>query len=90
MGHKMSNLQIHGSLNLKNVACPLNFVKMKLKLEQMLEKQILEVVVDDGEPMQNLPRAVKQEGHRILSVESLPDNSFRLLIQKDGGLKDGR
>ena len=63
---------------------------MKLKLEQMLEKQILEVVVDDGEPMQNLPRAVKQEGHRILSVESLPDNSFRLLIQKDGGLKDGR
>jgi tRNA 2-thiouridine synthesizing protein A len=86
----MSNLQIHSSLNLKNVACPLNFVKTKLKLEQMLKGQILEIVIDDGEPIQNLPLAIKQEGHKILRVEDLPDNSFRLLIQKDGGLKDGR
>jgi tRNA 2-thiouridine synthesizing protein A len=86
----MSDLQIHGSLNLKNVVCPLNFVKTKLKLEQMLEGQILEMVIDDGEPIQNLPRAIKEEGHKILKVENLPDNSFRLLIQKNGGLKDGR
>jgi tRNA 2-thiouridine synthesizing protein A len=72
------------------VACPLNFVKTKLKLEQLLKGQILEIVIDDGEPIQNLPLAIKQEGHKILRVEDLPDNSFRLLIQKDGGLKDGR
>jgi proteasome lid subunit RPN8/RPN11/TusA-related sulfurtransferase len=89
-GREMSNLQVHSSLNLRNVACPLNFVKTKLNLEQMLEGQILEIVIDDGEPIQNLPRAIKEEGHKILRVEDLPDNGFRLLIQKDGGIKDGR
>ncbi len=71
-------------LNLKGVACPINFVKVKVALAQIEEGQILEIVLDDGEPMGNVPRSVKQEGHKIIKVEKLPDNSFRLLIRKGG------
>ena len=85
----MSKFQVDDSLDLRNVACPLNFVKAKLKLEQMQAGQILEIIVDDGEPMANLPRAVKEEGHKIISVENMFGNSFKLLIEKDGGLKNG-
>jgi len=86
----MADIEIADRLDLKAVSCPLNFVKAKLKLEQLKAGQVLEVILDDGEPIQNVPRAIKEEGHRILRVEKTSDNSFRLLIEKDGGLKDGR
>ena len=73
-----------GRLDLKGVNCPLNFVKIKLKLEEMLNGQNLEVIIDDGEPIQNVPLAVKEEGHKIINVEKLADNSYRLLIKKEG------
>jgi len=68
-------------LNLEGVACPNNFVKTKLKLEEMGEGQILEVILDDGEPIRNVPRAVKEEGHEIVKVEKL-GRTFKLLIKK--------
>lgn len=80
----MSDIKINANLDLKGVACPINFVKTKLKLEEMQDGEILELIIDDGEPMQNVPRSIKEEGHKIIKVEKLPDNSFRLLIKKGG------
>lgn len=82
---EMLEEKIGASLNLKGVLCPINFVKVKLKLEEMQNGEILEIVIDDGEPMQNVPRSIKEEGHRIIKVEKLSDGSFRLLIKKGGG-----
>ena len=70
-------------LDLRGVLCPINFVQTKLKLEEMEVDQVLEVILDDGEPMRNVPRSVKEEGHRIVKVENLPDNSYKLLIRKE-------
>ena len=69
-------------LDLRGVLCPINFVKTKLKLEEMNEGEVLDVILDDGEPMRNVPRSVKSEGHRILNVEPLPDGTYRLAIQR--------
>lgn len=77
----MSQIKRDAILNLEGVACPNNFVRTKLKLEDMQEGQVLEVILDDGEPIKNVPRAVKEEGHKILNVEKI-DNRWRLLIKK--------
>jgi len=74
------------SLDLRGVLCPLNFVKTKLQLEEMEEGQVLEVILDDGDPMRNVPRSVKQEGHKIVGVQRLEDNTYRLLIRKVGDM----
>lgn len=71
----------NASLDLRGVVCPINFVKTKLKLEEMHEGEILEIVIDAGEPMANVPRSIKEEGHRIIKVDKL-GNHFRLLIEK--------
>lgn len=71
-------------LNLIGVQCPINFVRIKLKLEEMEEGKILEVILDEGEPIKNVPRAVKEEGHKIISVENR-ERTFILLIEKGGG-----
>ncbi|MBI4715466.1 MAG: sulfurtransferase TusA family protein [Nitrospirae bacterium] len=69
-------------LDLKGVACPYNFVRTKLKLEEMDPGQLLEVIIDEGEPIKNVPRSVKAEGHQILTEEKIDDQHYRLLIEK--------
>lgn len=68
-------------LDLKGTPCPINFVKTKLKLEQMEKGQILEVFLDDGDPIKNVPLAVKEEGHEILKVEKVAD-FYKIVIKK--------
>lgn len=69
------------SIDLRGVLCPINFVKTKLKLEEMESGQVLEVFLDDGEPMRSVPRSVKEEGHKVIQVENL-GKAYRLLIKK--------
>lgn len=68
-------------LDLRGVVCPINFVKTKLALEELGDGQLLEIIIDDGEPVKNVPRSVKDEGHKIIKVENL-GGAFKLLIQK--------
>lgn len=68
-------------LDLRGVVCPINFVKTKLALEELGYGQLLEIIIDDGEPVKNVPRSVKDEGHKIVKVENL-GGAFKLLIQK--------
>lgn len=77
----MSAITPDQTLDLKGVACPNNFVRTKLKLEDMQQGETLEIILDDGEPIKNVPRAVKEEGHQILQVEKI-DNKWKLLIKK--------
>ena len=72
---------IKKSVDLHGVACPMNFVKTKLALEELEAGDRLEVILDEGEAMLNVPRSVKDEGHRIVKVEPLGE-TFRVTIEK--------
>ncbi len=78
-----SDVKTDAQLDLRGVLCPINFVQTKLQLEEMDTGQVLEVTLDDGEPMRNVPRSVKQEGHEIIKVEKLENGRYyRLWIKK--------
>ncbi|PIW67065.1 MAG: preprotein translocase subunit TatB [Candidatus Omnitrophica bacterium CG12_big_fil_rev_8_21_14_0_65_43_15] len=77
----MNRIKGNQYINLKGVPCPLNFVKTKLKLETMGTGEVLEVELDDGEPITNVTASVKEEGHQILKVEKA-DEYWKLLIKK--------
>jgi len=77
----MDEIKINQKIDLRGVCCPINFVKTKLKLEKMEKGEILEVILDDGEPIKNVPRSIKDEGHKIIKVEKL-ENAFKLVIRK--------
>jgi tRNA 2-thiouridine synthesizing protein A len=68
-------------LDLRGVICPYNFVKTKLKLEAMGQGQILSVLLDDGDPIRNVPRSVSNEGHTVLSQDRV-DGSYRVRIRR--------
>jgi len=77
----MSEIKIDQKADLKGVSCPLNFVKTKLKLEEMEPGQVLEVLLDDGEPIINVPRSAKDDGNQILEVNKI-DDYYSVLIKK--------
>jgi TusA-related sulfurtransferase len=67
-------------LDLRGTPCPINFVKTKLKLEQMEAGQVLEVWLDPGEPVEQVPDSLRMEGY---TIEAIDDRSgfFALLIR---------
>jgi tRNA 2-thiouridine synthesizing protein A len=68
------------TLDLRGVMCPINFVKTKLKLEAMNPGEILEVILDSGDPIQNVPKSIKEEGHKIVEVKK--EGFFRIKVQR--------
>jgi tRNA 2-thiouridine synthesizing protein A len=68
-------------IDLHGVSCPLNFVKTKLALEELNAGERLEVILDEGDAMLNVPRSLKEEGHKIIRVDPLGE-TFRVVVQK--------
>lgn len=70
--------------DLRGVACPMNYVKTKLKLEMMDAGEHLEVWLDAGEPIQNVPLSLKNDGHKLLLQEPLEAaaSHYRILVEK--------
>ena len=70
--------------DLRGVACPMNYVKTKLKLEMMDAGEQLEVWLDAGEPIKNVPLSLKNDGHKLLVQEPLEAaaDHYRILVEK--------
>ncbi len=76
--------QVDDKVDITDVKCPVTFVKTKVALEELDEGQILQVHLNDGEPVQNVPRSLKEEGHEILKLEDNGDGTFELYVKKVG------
>ncbi|NJR66152.1 MAG: sulfurtransferase TusA family protein [Leptolyngbyaceae cyanobacterium CRU_2_3] len=56
-------------LDLRGTPCPLNFVRTKLRLEKMPPGALLEVLLDPGEPIEQVPDSLTMAGYSIEKVE---------------------
>lgn len=65
----------------RGIACPMNFVKVKFDLAKLKVGDHLKVMLDDGQPIENVPRSVAQEGHKILS-QIQHENYWNIVIEK--------
>ena len=71
--------------DLRGVKCPMNFVKVKMELSKLKNEDLLKVYLDDGEPIENVPGSVKNEGHEIVRQTQLDNGSWSIVIRKRGG-----
>ncbi len=76
--------EIDDNVDITDVVCPTTFVKAKVALEELDDGQILAVKMNDGEPVQNVPRSIKEEGHKILKLINNEDGTFTLIVKKVG------
>jgi tRNA 2-thiouridine synthesizing protein A len=62
------------TIDITNEVCPMTFVRTKLKLERMRPGEVLSVRLRGEEPLRNVPRAAREEGHAILAVDADGEN----------------
>jgi len=67
--------------DLRGTPCPLNYVKAKLKLEELEINDILEIYLDEGDPIKNVPVSLKNDGQEILEIKK-EENFYKVKVKK--------
>jgi tRNA 2-thiouridine synthesizing protein A len=69
------------TLDITGEHCPMTFVKVKLALSQMQSGEELDVALNEGEPLSNVPRTVTEQGDEVLSIRQ-EGGMHHVLIRK--------
>lgn len=72
-------------LDLRGTPCPINFVRTKIRLEQMPPETLLEVWLDPGEPIEQVPDSLVMEGYHLEPIEDHGEY-FVLRVQRPATL----
>ena len=70
------------TVDLRGVSCPTNFVKAKLALEDVDNGTTVRILLDDGEPVKNVPRSLKADGHQLIGLKQTDEGYYVLELVK--------
>ena len=73
------DFEVTDEVDITDKVCPLTFVKAKVAIEEL---EILAVRMNDGEPVQNVPRSMKEEGHKVLKLTDNEDGTYTMYVRK--------
>jgi tRNA 2-thiouridine synthesizing protein A len=69
-------------IDITRETCPMTFVKVKLMLAKLGEGEQLEVLLNEGEPLENVPRSCEEQGYTVLSIDPRDNGQHMVLVQK--------
>lgn len=81
---ELAGIEIDDTVDITDKVCPLTFVKAKVAIDELEDGEVLSIRMNDGEPVQNVPRSLKEEGHQILKLLDNEDGTFNLIVRKVG------
>lgn len=71
------------TLDITKEHCPMTFVKTKIELTKLNPGDRLEVLLTEGEPLDNVPRSATEQGYNVLSVEATATSGIhKVVIEK--------
>ncbi|MBT9312900.1 sulfurtransferase TusA family protein [Leptothoe kymatousa] len=73
------------TLDLRGTPCPLNFVRTKLKLQKMAVGALLEIWLDAGEPIEQVPDSLRSSGFLVEKLEETTEGYFMLHVRQPVG-----
>lgn len=76
--------EVSRTLDITREVCPMTYVRTKLALEALEPGAVLEVLLRGQEPLRNVPRSAREEGHEVLALEPRGEGTHRLLLRKQG------
>ena len=69
-------------LDITKEHCPMTFVKTKIELSKLQPGDILEVLLSEGEPLDNVPRNAKDQGYNVIGIEHVEGTTHKVIIKK--------
>ena len=79
---EIEGLRIDDTVDITDKVCPLTFVKAKVAIDELEDGEVIAIRMNDGEPVQNVPRSIKEEGHQILKLVNNEDGTYNLIVKK--------
>ncbi len=79
---EIEGIRIDDTVDITDKVCPLTFVKAKVALDELEDGEVIAIRMNDGEPVQNVPRSIKEEGHQILKLVNNEDGTYNLIVKK--------
>lgn len=70
------------TLDITKEHCPMTFVYTKLQLAKMSLGDELEVLLTEGEPLENVPRSATEQGFKVKSIEPVVAGVYKVVIEK--------
>ena len=77
-----NEIKFDDEVDITDKVCPMTFVKAKVAMEELEIGQVLAVTMNDGEPVQNVPRSFKEEGQQILKLIDNENGTYDLIVKK--------
>ena len=78
----MADFEIDDTVDITDKVCPLTFVKAKVAIDELEDGEVIAIRMNDGEPVQNVLRSIKEEGHQILKLVNNEDGTYNLIVKK--------
>ena len=75
-------IKIDDTVDITDKVCPLTFVKAKVAIDELDDGEVIAIRMNDGEPVQNVPRSIKEEGHQIIKLVNNEDGTYNLIVKK--------
>jgi TusA-related sulfurtransferase len=69
-------------LDITKEHCPMTFVKTKIELSKLQSGDILEVLLTEGEPLDNVPKSASEQGYKVLNIQHVKDAIHKITIEK--------
>ena len=78
---EQNEIKYDDAVDITDKVCPLTFVKAKVAIDELDDGEILAIRMNDGEPVQNVPRSLKEERHQILKLADNEDGTYTLFVK---------
>ena len=79
---EIEGIRTDDTVDITDKVCPLTFVKAKVAIDELEDGEVIAIRMNDGEPVQNVPRSIKEEGHQILKLVNNEDGTYNLIVKK--------
>ena len=79
---EIEGIRIDDTVDITDKVCPFTFVKAKVAIDELEDGEVIAIRMNDGEPVQNVPRSIKEEGHQILKLVNNEDGTYNLIVKK--------
>ena len=79
---EIEGIRIDDTVDITDKVCPLTFVKAKVAIDELEDGEVIAIRMNDGEPVQNVPSSIKEEGHQVLKLVNNEDGTYNLIVKK--------
>jgi TusA-related sulfurtransferase len=80
----MTEKSVAATIDITDVVCPMTFVKAKVAIEELTKGQIIKIRLNAGEPLLNVPRSLKDDGHKVIDVQKAEQGTYLVWVEKNG------